>query len=208
MLKREARELAGSLTVTSKMPAKSYSLPTAECPTGFKLSKVAGTICFSCYADRGFYKVYAKGIQKAQNKRLASIDHDSWVTAMLTLIGNDSYFRWHDSGDIQGMPHLQKLVAIAKAKPACTFWLPTRERGTVRAYLKFFGAFPKNLIVRLSAVKVDQKSQTFSGMLTSSVHSKLPAIGIICGAPENGGKCGECRHCWNPDIKNVSYKLH
>ena len=39
---KEAKEITGSLTRTSKMPGLSYSLPAWECKTGAKLRKIPG----------------------------------------------------------------------------------------------------------------------------------------------------------------------
>jgi hypothetical protein len=44
MNKKEAKEITGSLTQTSKMPGKSYSLPAWECKTGSKLRKIKGSV--------------------------------------------------------------------------------------------------------------------------------------------------------------------
>jgi hypothetical protein len=54
------------------MPGYSYGLPAWECKTGSKLAKIPGTVCFGCYAKRGFYSMY-KGVKAAQYKRLKSI---------------------------------------------------------------------------------------------------------------------------------------
>ena len=29
-----------------------------------------------------------------------------------------------------------------------------------------------------------------------------------CPAPKQGGKCGDCRQCWDPAVKIVSYGKH
>ena len=55
MNKTQASSVAGSVTQTSKMPCKSYSLPTVACITGYKMSKIAGSICSECYANAGNY---------------------------------------------------------------------------------------------------------------------------------------------------------
>ena len=44
---KEAKEITGSLTRTSKMPGLSYSLPAWECKTGAKLRKIPGSVCAS-----------------------------------------------------------------------------------------------------------------------------------------------------------------
>jgi hypothetical protein len=160
-----------------------------------------------CYAQKGFYKMYASTILPAQQARLDSIDSPLWVEGMIKQIGKASFFRWHDSGDIQSVEHLGKIVDIAKALPNCKFWLPTRERTIVKDYLKSH-TIPANLIVRLSAIFPDAASPTFAGLLTASVHDKKDAIGYSCPAPAQNGSCGDCRACWDTDVQNVSYKLH
>ena len=212
--KKQASEITGSVTQTSKMPCKSYSLPTEACITGAKLAEKKGSICNSCYANKGFYKMYAKTIKPLQNKRLASIDHPEWVNAMVSLIGKDQYFRWHDSGDLQSVNHLQKIVMVADRLPKTLFWLPTREYGIVKEYVSLYGALPSNLIVRLSAYFPDQpviipKSlQGYNNILASNVHSKNEPIGQACIAPKQGGECRDCRACWDSTVKTVSYGLH
>jgi hypothetical protein len=208
MTKAVAQSIAGSLTVTSKMPCKSYSLPTSLCVTGSKLAKVPGSICSDCYAMKGFYKMYAKGIQKAQNYRAAAIYGPEWVGAMVGLIGKDSHFRWHDSGDIQSVQHLEQIVQVCLLTPLCDHWIPTRERGMVKAFLRAGGIIPVNLIIRMSAVMFDQVvPASIPGTYTSTVHKVGPAIGKACNATKENG-CGPCRDCWDKTIPNVSYKAH
>ena len=211
MLKKDASMLTGGLTQTSKMPCKSYSLPTEACQTGFKMSKIAGSVCFFCYANNGFYKLYEKTIKPAQFARLDSINDPSWVDAMVSLIGLDPYFRWHDSGDLQGVWHLEKIVQVAQLTPNCKHWLPTREYAIIKAFISAGGVIPKNLIVRLSGmypdkpVQVPVSLQGVKGITTSNVHTKKP-LGLACKAPEQAGECRDCRACWTD--KPVSYLMH
>ena len=65
----------------------------------------------------------------------------------------DRYFRWPSSGDLQGENHLRNIVTLAKHTPDVKHWLSTREAEVVRAV----GQFPDNLVVRLSATKIDGK---------------------------------------------------
>lgn len=212
--KKQAIELTGGATQTSKMPCKSYSLPTEACITGAKFAKDKSSICGNCYANKGFYKMYAKTIKPAQNKRLESIQHPEWVSAMVSLIGKDSYFRWHDSGDLQSVDHLHKIAQVAIALPKTLFWLPTREYGIVKNYIEIHGALPENLIVRLSAFYVDKpviipKSlQGYSNILASNVHAHAEPVGMPCNAPKQGGECKECRACWDSTVPAVSYGMH
>jgi hypothetical protein len=211
--KAAAQAIAGGCTQTSKMPCESYSLPTAACKTGAKLAQIEGSICSECYANKGFYKMYAKQILPAQQIRLESIKNEAWVPAMIKLIGKASHFRWHDSGDLQSLEHLEKIAAIAQAMPDTLFWLPTREYGIVKTFAAA-QAIPKNLIIRLSAmyfdkpVTVPKSLQGLENVLIANVHKNAAPRGFVCNAPANAGKCGDCRACWSLDVPAVTYHAH
>jgi len=211
MNKTQASSVAGSVTSTSKMPCKSYSLPTVACITGYKMSKIAGSICSECYANKGNYVQYANNIEPAQHARLDSLVDPLWISAMVAHIGSDSYFRWHDSGDLQGLWHLEKIAQVAIETPNCMHWLPTREYSFVKQYIAKHGALPKNLIVRLSAMHVDKavtipaSLQGQANVTVSNVHTSTP-IGHECNSPKQDGQCRDCRMCWS--TKPVSYKIH
>ena len=211
MKKAEANAVCGTLTQTSKMPCKSYSLPTEACQTGYKMAQIEGSICSACYANKGFYRAYESTIKPSQFARLDSLTNPHWVDGMVTLIGNDAFFRWHDSGDLQGVDHLEKIARVAQLTPNTRHWLPTREYGMVKAFIAKHGALPDNLIVRLSAMYPDQpvivpKSlQGVSNVAVSNVHTGKP-IGTACKAPQQNGACVDCRLCWTG--KTVSYALH
>jgi hypothetical protein len=211
MSKKDAASICGSLTVNSKMPCKTYNLPTEACKTGFKMSQIKGSVCSMCYADKGFNKVYENSIKPGQFARLDSITNEHWVDSIVTLIGNDKFFRWHSSGDIQSLEHFKKIVDVALKTPNCGHWLPTREYSIIKEYIAQGLTIPKNLIVRISAMYPDQpvilpKSLIgVKGISLSNVHTVKP-IGIECNAPKNNGSCGDCRLCWSTET--VSYKLH
>ena len=82
---KDAKEITGSLTRTSKMPGLSYSLPAWECKTGSKLRKIKGSVCASCYALKGNYTRY-KAIKAAQYVRLKAIEDARWVEAMTAQV--------------------------------------------------------------------------------------------------------------------------
>lgn len=210
--KTQAHEIHGGLTQTTKMPCKSYSLPTIACRTGFKMREIIGSICADCYAEKGNYKKYQNNIEPVQHARLVSITDALWVDAIVVSIGADKYFRWHDSGDIQNIEHLEKIAAVARATPNCQHWLPTREYGIVSAFTAQFD-IPKNLIIRLSAMFTDKgvvvpaSLKGIAGIAVSNVHSVKP-IGTACSAPQQNGECRECRACWNRKVAAVSYSIH
>jgi len=210
--KKQAHEIHGGLTQTTKMPCKSYSLPTIACVTGFRMRAIAGSICADCYAEKGNYRKYQNNIEPVQHARLVSLTDELWVDAMVVSIGTDAYFRWHDSGDIQDIEHLEKIAAVARALPNCQFWLPTREYGIVSAFTAQFD-IPKNLIIRLSAMFTDKpvvvpaSLKGINGIAVSNVHSKT-AIGTACNAPAQNGECRTCRACWSRKVAVVSYSIH
>ena len=212
MNKKQAHDIHGGLTQTTKMPCKSYSLPTIACKTGFKMRAIAGTPCAICYAEKGNYRKYQNNIEPVQHARLESINDELWVDAMVVSIGSDTYFRWHDSGDIQSIEHLEKIAAVARATPNCMHWIPTREYGIVSAFTAQYDV-PDNLIIRLSAMFIDRpvvvpaSLKNIPGVAVSNVHSKK-AIGTGCNAPKQNGECRSCRACWNRKVAAVSYSIH
>jgi hypothetical protein len=129
---------------------------------------------------------------------------------VVAIRGTESsgYFRWHDSGDLQDVAHLDKIVQIARALPDIQFWLPTREFSTVASWKATNGEFPSNLTIRLSALKINgAPPETVAkrlGLTTSGVTKE----GFTCPAPTQGNKCLTCRACWDKNVPNVNYKLH
>jgi len=204
--RKQAEAIVGTLSKPSKMPCHGYSIPAVMCNVGSKLRDVANSVCSSCYALKGRYLF--KNVQNAMERRAASIDDPRWVSAMAALIAStgDTYFRWHDSGDLQSVAHLMKIVFVAEATPQVMHWLPTREYQIVEKYQEMFGDFPDNLVVRVSAQLIDEPApKRFAN--TSTVHKSQP-IGFACRAPQQDNQCKECRACWDRDIRNVSYHVH
>jgi len=211
--KQDAVNIAGSCTKTTKMPSDSYSLPAKACITGSKLVKIKGSVCEGCYALKGNYHRFAKTIEPLQYKRLESITHPLWVEAMVKLIGNKPFFRWHDAGDLQSVEHLSKIAQIAQQLPQTLFWLPTREYDIVKAFVET-KSIPVNLVIRMSAMMIDQPAKLprslkgIANVLTSTVHKNKELTGFKCVAPSQQGKCGTCRSCWDNTVTNVSYHAH
>lgn len=204
----------GGLGRPSKMPGLSYGLPAAECKLGSVLAKRAGTICASCYAAKGNYRY--SSVRTAQERRLAAVRSHlgRWSRAMVELIEREidpavPFFRWHDSGDLQSVAHLDAIAWVARQLPAVRFWLPTRERGMVRAWLEDGNAVPRNLRVRISANVVGREttipaSWRRRGITTSDV---ADLAGSTCPAPRQENSCGDCRACWDR-VPRVTYALH
>lgn len=206
---KTAESIAGTLSKPSKMPCHGYSIPAETCKVGSKMKNVQGSICASCYAMRGNYTFPAP--QNAMKKRYEGIFKREWEDAMVFLISrkeSSGYFRWHDSGDLQSVEHLCKIVNIALRLPSIKFWLPTREYRTIREYKDKYGAFPKNLTVRLSGLMMDGKAPRSAAKNLGVYTSGASATDYNCPAHKQGNKCLRCRKCWDKRVFQVNYKKH
>ena len=207
MLVKEANKIIISLSQPDKMPGYAYGLPAWECKTGAKLAKVPGSVCSGCYAMKGNYTRFP-AIRESQYKRLKAIRHPLWVRAMAAKINSvavskHKFFRWHDAGDVQDLRHLVKIFKVCRLTPDIKHWMPTRE-AWVKPYITS-NRKPSNLVIRFSGTMIDQP-EVMSWPNTSTVTTTPGSR--TCSAPDNGGQCGSCRKCWNPEIKNISYGKH
>lgn len=216
---KAATEVIGPMGYPSKMPGTSYGISAHACKTGGKLAKIPGSVCHDCYALKGNY-VYPS-VQIAHDKRIAGINKPEWVGAMVMMLkathargrGRNGpiasgWHRWHDSGDIQSNEHLAKICEVARRTPEIKHWLPTKELTLVKKFVAAGGVVPKNLVIRVSATMIDGDA-TQAWPTTSRVHTVKPPRGVRpCPAPDQDGHCGDCRACWDPKIKSVSYCKH
>lgn len=199
-----ANALVGGLSAPGKMPCGSFSISAFLCKTGGRLSKIIGSVCAKCYARKGRYVF--PNVQAALARRMTvlarALTDDGFraefISAMSFLISRSPWFRWHDSGDLQSAAHFKLICDIARATPNTMHWLPTKEPRFAK------GNVPPNLIVRVSAPHIDQAAPNHPH--TSTVVSDKSAA--TCRAFERQGKCGPCRMCWDPTVKNVAYYQH
>ena len=206
----------GQLSKPSKMPGFSYSLPAAECKTGRKLQAIAGSTCSGCYAMKGAY-VWPV-VRNAMYRRFSRLAAPLWVEAMSEILNRRARrhpdFRWHDSGDVQSVDHLRRIVAVAEATPTVRHWLPTREYQIVRYFIAAGGVFPENLNVRLSAHMIGGILPSFprlAGIVTISTVSRSADTypdAYRCPAPSQNNACLGCRACWTPAVQHVDYAKH
>lgn len=213
--KAEANEalkgFTGGLSTPSKMPCFSYNIPAWECKVGAQLMKVANSTCSSCYAMKGRYVF--NSTKAVMYRRFDRIFKPMWVEAMVLSIAineTSGYFRWHDSGDLQNLQHLDNIVRIAKFLPEIKFWLPTREYKVVSDYAD---VVPQNLTIRFSAHMIDSVKEVANKEHSSIVISNEAKATLdvsVCHAtrPEGTHKCDDCRACWNKDVKVVAYLKH
>ena len=222
MTLKSAKESAGKLSLgNGKMPGSTFATDAFACKVGDKLAQVKGSVCHSCYA-RKIQKLRPSvnqgwgNNQKLAVNLIASAPH-KWVAAMVFQIekaaikSGQPFHRWFDSGDLDSVDMLSAICEVARKTPSIKHWLPTREAVIVKQYRKQGGSIPRNLRVRLSATMVGDKPLTSAkrlGVSTSTVHKNGESfVGWQCPAPDQGGNCGDCRHCWTSSI-NVSYRKH
>ena len=108
-------------------------------------------------------------------------------------------FRWHDSGDVQDLEHLQKIYEVCRLTPSKRHWMPTRE-AWIKQHLQ---DKPDNLVIRLSSPMVDQ------GPVSSWPNTSTVVTAAQHARHQNKTMNAEtCRNCWNSEIKNISYGKH
>lgn len=214
--------ITGNLSSPSKMPCSGYSITAFSCKIGALLNKVKGSVCYDCYALKGRY--IFPNVQNALQFRLNSIQHSMWVEAMTLQIalfnkGDKGYFRWHDSGDLQDVDHLCKIIAIAEYLPNTKFWLPTREYKIVNDWVQdnmiddLFKSIPNNLTIRFSAHMIDSykevKNKQINSIVITSEDKAKEFNANICEATkkESSHKCEDCRACWNLN-ETIAYLKH
>jgi len=206
---KQAEAICHTLSNPSKMPCHGYSTPASRCITGSKLRKVTNSICSVCYALKGRYVF--PNVLDAMEKRFKSLFDSAWVDAITFLIQKkekSGFFRWHDSGDLQGTWHLAKIIEVANRLPMIKFWLPTREISIVSDWVNAGNKIPGNLTIRLSTFMLDGQPPLAAANRLGLCVSGASATDYNCPAYSQDGKCGDCRNCWNKDVFQVNYKKH
>lgn len=164
-------------------------------------------------------------VRRALERRLVGISHPDWVEAMVVVIEHHCrkcpYFRWHDSGDIQSLKHLEDIVTIAERLPRIRFWIPTRERQFVKRFLAS-KACPRNLVIQVSEPLIREPRRHGGGSFpnTSGVAPRMPVdewrkrvdenrrVLHHCPASLQSHKCEDCRACWDRRVKHVVFLQH
>ena len=220
------------LSKPSKMPGTSFSVPAQRCVTGAKLAKIPGSVCYDCYALKGAY--IWPIVQQAMEYRLDLLNSSDFVPVMVAELNKRraTEHRWFDSGDVHSVAHCLKIIAVCRLTPNKKHWIPTKERKLWQEALKM-ESLPDNAVVRYSATMVDKAPPKDWTNSSAVITDKAASIGKLCEAyrtKKNGqmishdeyetakkekqigkidlGYCGDCRACWSPAVKTVSYPKH
>jgi len=194
---------------TSKLGTKSWSLQAIEtCPGSVGADGQLVPACSGCYATTGCYNFPDTKAVRADNK--AAWQETDWVELMKKELKKQTHFRWFDSGDMYSIGLAEKMYQVMLETPATKHWLPTRmaKFPKFQSILAKMQALP-NVMVRFSSDNVD-------GTYTKGLHGStiLPDASMadsntfVCSAPSQGGKCLDCRACYDKSVPVVGYIAH
>ena len=193
---------------TSKLGTFSWSLQAVEtCPGAVDQNGQLVAACSGCYATAGCYNFPDTKAVRKDNK--AAWQEADWEEVMVKKLAKQSHFRWFDSGDMYALKLAEKMLAVMVATPNTKHWLPTRmyKFSKFQEVLAKMAALP-NVMVRPSSDAVD-------GTFTKGVHGStiLPTDAAVdgvftCQAPKQGGKCLDCRACYDKTVPVVGYVAH
>ena len=197
------------LSKTAKLGTYSWSLQAIEtCPGSKDADGNLVPACSGCYATTGCYNFPDTKAVRATNKE--AWKSETFVSDFIQALNKKSHFRWFDSGDMYSLDLAHKMLAIMEATPNTKHWLPTR----MKKFSKFASVISRmealpNVMVRFSSDAVD-------GTYTKGVHGStiLPDASMadsntfVCSAPNQGGKCLDCRACYDKSVPVVGYIAH
>jgi hypothetical protein len=197
------------LSKTAKLGTLSWSLQAIEtCPGSVGADGQLVPACSGCYATTGCYNFKGTKAVRSDNKQDAK--RAGWAADMVAALKKQKHFRWFDSGDMYSLELAEKIYHVMKHTPGTKHWLPTR-----------MAKFPKfaEVIARMQAlpnVMVRFSSDAVDGSFTPGVHGSTilpegmaaPAGVTVCQAPEQGGKCLDCRACYDKQVPVIGYVAH
>lgn len=230
--KKEAWDYVGGLSEPGKMPGYGWSISAKRCKRGTVIREAAksdnpkikaifeNSTCGKCYAMKGRYSF--SNVQNSLENRFNALQKPLWVEAMSFLLKEEEYFRWFDSGDLQDIDHLNKIIEVCKNTPKCKHWLPTREVGILREFIGDAdkNPFPRNLCVRISSDFINLKPVAefkYCNISTTSDKEwyERNKKGNIKNCPvttdhaiKSCDDAGKCRNCWNKNIYRINYLIH
>jgi hypothetical protein len=131
-----------------------------------------------------------------------------WVDDMVTALAKQKYFRWFDSGDVYHPALAFKIYLVMERTPQVKHWLPTKSYNLnrIRPILERMKLLP-NVSVRYSSPSMVGEFGQDHGS-TVIPYAETPTKATLCEAYTRGGKCGDCRACWDKNVAVVAYPAH
>jgi hypothetical protein len=203
---QQARQDKKLLSNVSKMPGYSISRSAWLCGVGSRLAEIEGSTCEKCYARKGMY--HMPNVKAKMIEREAFFNAPDFVPRMVNVLNivRSEWFRWFDSGDVGSVGMALNIIEVCRQTPHKRHWIPSREFKVWTRALQI-DRLPDNAVLRMSAHMVDGPRPK-AWPTTSTVHTGKKTLGRACPAPDQDGKCGDCRACWSLDVPNVSYHIH
>lgn len=165
--------------------------------------------CSICYARGGRYHMNAVKAPRFHNMK--DWKRGEWVSDMVDFLKGKKYFRWFDSGDIYTYELAAKIFQVCIQTPWCEHWVPTRSYkiGKIKRVLEALNTL-SNVCCRYSSDSiVGNLIGTDAPESTIIQYAEDARDGYsVCEAYTRGGKCGECRDCWDKKIKVIAYPSH
>ena len=197
------------LSKTAKLGTFSWSLQAIDtCPGSIGADGNLVPACSGCYATTGCYNFPDTKKVRADNK--AQWKSDSFIADFIHALRKQTHFRWFDSGDMYALELAEKMYQIMVQTPHVKHWLPTR----MYKFKKFQDILAKmqalpNVMVRFSSDNID--GSYIKGVHGSTIlpdESYADSETFVCSAPSQGGKCLDCRACYDKSVKVIGYIAH
>ena len=195
---------------TSKMPkgCLSWSLEAlTTCSGAYDDDGEIVDPCKICYARGGFYNMPVVKDAREYNKK--DWKRPEWEDDMVERIIRILLFRWYDSGDCYTVALAWKMYNVMLRTPDCQHWFPTRNYkfDKYKEVLDAMALLPK-VVVRFSSDSIS--GGIVDGNTTSTIipYIDTPTTATVCYAYDRGGKCGDCRACWDKDVELIIYPAH
>ena len=198
------------LSMTSKLGCHSWSLQAwDDCP-GSVDPKTGEAVdaCKFCYARQGFYHMPSVKLKRLTNK--IDWQESDWVSRMVDSLSKETHFRWFDSGDMYSLSLAEKIYAVMQQTSHVKHWLPTRMHkfDKFKPIIWDMQQLP-NVVVRLSSDSVSGEVLTNTMTSSTIIPTKEFEIDAYkCPAYSQGGKCLDCRACWDKSVHVIAYVYH
>ena len=209
------------LSNPSKLNSQAFPLPVNDEVCLGRKDTITGELlekCSKCYADnRGFYAMPDTIRVREDNLKIIKENIQVFIFFMIGKLNRkkNKEFRWFDSGDIFSIEFLNGLIEVCKKTPNTTHWIPTTTwnypNKEFLSLLQVLQALPN---VRLRASnkgsipELPQGLYPLQSVVVKEVKAKSTKELFYCPAPKQGGKCGSCKACYNPNISTIAYLEH
>lgn len=207
-IRNSARERV-RLSRTSKLGTFSWSLQALEtCPGSVDGAGNLVDACRGCYATTGFYMM--PDAIRVRDANREDWQREGWVDDMVAALIGETHFRWFDSGDMYSIALAEKILQVMERTPGCKHWLPTRmyKFAKYRNVIALMQSL-SNVVVRFSSDSAT--GGILPGMTTSTIfpgNEPAPAGSTVCEAYKRGGKCADCRACYDRNVTVIAYPAH